>query len=246
MLGKLAIERTNTQEAVFQFQLLYDIAEELGDVDLFARALIHQAEMLRRRGRYEASLRRMDAAARYIENAPKNQNQNVSPWIQGALWKASAITAFTYGDEQTFLRSIDQARTVVENIRTNDIDTLNNDIDLVEILQTEAQGYTMLWKPEKAIEIYRKTDTLRPFRPLRDQSSYHIVKAQAYCALGDVQDGIVHAEKGLRMAETLGSARYITRLKQMSDRLSLTPLGKERALINLRKEVEASLQRMNS
>ena len=186
----------------------------------------------------------MDAAARYIKDAPKNYNQEVSPWIQGALWKAYAINSFNYGDEQAFIRSIGQARSVVENINSNNIDMLNNEIDLVEILQTEAQGYTMLWKPEKALDIYKKTDKLRPFRPMRDQSSYHIVKAQAYCYIGDLKTGLKHAEKGLSMAEILHSARYITRLKQMSDRLRDTPLGKERPLIDLRKEVLDSLQRV--
>jgi hypothetical protein len=67
MRGKLAIERTATKEAVSHFQEMYDIAEELGDPDLFTLALIHQSEMFRRRGRYEAAFRRIETAETYIK-----------------------------------------------------------------------------------------------------------------------------------------------------------------------------------
>jgi len=46
------------------------------------------------------------------------------------------------------------------------------------------------------------------------------------------------------MAEDLHSVRYIVRLKQMSDRLHHRPIGKERDMIELRDEIQETLQRV--
>jgi transcriptional regulator with XRE-family HTH domain len=239
MLGKFAIEHVRTKDALLHFQEMYDIAEELDDPNLLALALIHQAEMLRRQHRYQASFRRMDTAEQYIQvNADE-----VSKYIQAMFWKAYAITYFNYNDERGFLRAIDRATDMAEQAEDT-IDALNAGVDTVEILQTRALGYTQLWKPEKALEIYQKTDTLRPFRPLRDLSSYHIIKAQAYCYMGDFTTGTDYAMKGMELAESLHSIRYVIRLQQMAERLNVTPLSKERALKRLQREVAGTLERM--
>jgi hypothetical protein len=67
MLGKFAIEQVRTKDAIAHFQGMYDIAEELNDPNLSALSLIHQAEMLRRQHRYQASFRRMETAEQYIQ-----------------------------------------------------------------------------------------------------------------------------------------------------------------------------------
>jgi transcriptional regulator with XRE-family HTH domain len=236
MLGKQAIERTATQEAITHFQEMYDIAEELSDTDLLTLATIHQAEMFRRKGRYEASFRRIEAAEKRARDA--------SRWLQGFLWKIYARNFYVYGNEQGFLRAIDKAAAIAEDTETT-VDTVTNEFDRIGVLQERAHGYTMFWKPEKALAIYEQTDKLRPFRPLREQSSYHIVKAQAYCYSGELQPGIEHALTGLRMAEKLQSNRYIVRLQQMSDRLNVTPIGKERVMRDLRSEILNALHTLH-
>ena len=102
----------------------------------------------------------------------------------------------------------------------------------------------MRWQPEKALAIYQRTDTLHPFRPLRDQASYNIVKAQAHCYAGDIGQGLAYAKQGLKMAEQLHSIRYVTRLRQMSDKLHMTPIGKEHAMVEARKEILSTLEQM--
>ncbi|SRR6266487_335222 len=237
MLGKLAIERTATQEATAHFQELYDIAEEIGDVDLQTLALMHQSEMFRRRGWYQAAARRIEAAKRNIPH--------VSVYLQGSFWKVTARNSYVAGDEQEFLRAIDQAAAVAEAMKTPTIDTLSSEFDRVEVLQVRAQGFTFLWKPEKALEIYQQTDSLRPFRPVRYQSSYHIEKAQAYCYAGDIETGAIHATAGMQMAESLRSRRYVMRLREMADRISVTPIGKKQSMKELREEIHTTLQRMS-
>ncbi|HLI07905.1 MAG TPA: helix-turn-helix transcriptional regulator [Ktedonobacteraceae bacterium] len=245
MLGHLEIEKTATKEALFHFQEMYDIADELGDVDMIALAIIHQASMLRRRGWYDTAFRRFLAAEKHIKEAPEKYAESVSQWIQGVLWKEWAITAFTCGDEQGFLRTIDQAEQIAMGMGSS-IDSLAHDFHLLEVLQTRAQGFTMLWQPEKALAIYQRTDILRPFRPLRDQASYNIIKAQAHCYAGDIRQGLAYAEQGLKMAEKLHSTRYVTRLRQMSDRLNGTSIGRERAMLEARKEILSTLERMKA
>jgi transcriptional regulator with XRE-family HTH domain len=228
MLGKQAIERTATQEAIAHFQEMYDIAEELSDIDLLTLAMIHQAEMFRRKGRYEASFRRIEAA--------EKRSRDASRWLQGFLWKIYARNFYVYGNEQGFLRAIDKAAVIAEDTEKT-VDTVTNEFDRAGVLQEKAHGYTMFWQPEKALVIYEQTDKLRPFRPLREQSSYHIVKAQAYCYSGELELGIEHALTGLRMAEQLQSSRYVVRLQQMSDRLNVTPIGREHVMRDLRSEI---------
>lgn len=245
MLGQLEIEKTATREAILHFQEMYDIADELGDVDMLTLALVHQGSMLRRRGWYETAFRRFLAAEKHIKEAPEKYAVSVSPWIQGIFWKERAITAFTHGNEQEFLRAIDHAEGIATDMESS-IDSLSHDFHLLEVLQTRAHGFTILWQPEKALAIYQQTDTLRPFRPLRDLAAYTIIKAQAWCYAGDIKQGLSYAEKGLKMAEQLHSIRYATRLRQMSDRLNITPLGKERAMLEARKEIISTLEHMKA
>ncbi len=228
LLGRLAVEQTATQEAITRFQEMYDIAEELGDTDLLTLATIHQAAMLRRKGRFQASFRRLEAAEKGARSA--------SPWLRGLLAKTYARNYYVYGDEQCFLRSIDQAASIAENTEAT-IDTMTNGFDKIGVLEERAQGYTLLWQPEKALAIYQETDKLRPFRPLRAQNASHIAKAQAFCYRGDLQAGVEHALTGLRLAKQLQTSRYVLRLQQMSDRLSVTPISKERAMRDLRREI---------
>ena len=236
LLGRQAVERTATQEAITHFQGMYDIAEELGDSDLLTLAMIHLAAMLRRKGRFEASFRRLGAAERSA--------RGVSCWLQGLLAKTYARNFYVYGDEQGFLRAIDQAANIAEETEVT-LDTTINGFDKTGVLEERAQGYTLFGKPEKALAIYQETDKMRPFRPLRAQSAHHIAKAQAYCYRGDLRAGIEHALTGLHMAEELQSIRYVVRLQQMCDRLKITPIGKERVMLDLRTEILRAWDRLS-
>ncbi len=236
LLGRQAVERTATQEAITHFQGMYDIAEELGDGDLLILAMIHQAAMLRRKGRFEASFRCLSAAERSA--------CGVSRWLQGLLSKTYARNYYVYGNQQGFLRSIDQAASIAEDTEAT-VDTIINGFDKIGILEERAQGYTLFWKPEKALAIYQETDKLRPFRPLRAQSAHHIAKAQAYCYSGNLQTGIEHALTGLCIAEELQSIRYVMRLQQMCDRLKIMPIGKERMMQDLRTEILRAWDRLS-
>jgi tetratricopeptide (TPR) repeat protein len=136
------------------------------------------------------------------------------------------------GNEQGFLRTITPALEIAEHMKES-IAGLANDFSLDEVLQEQASGYTELWKPEKAIEIYQQTDRLRPFRPLRDQGAYIINKAQAYLQLQDLDQGIVLSLKGLQLASEYQSKRHIGWIEKSYNRLRVQPIGKDKRLNTL-------------
>ncbi|HEU0003587.1 MAG TPA: hypothetical protein VFQ36_21955, partial [Ktedonobacteraceae bacterium] len=96
-----------------------------------------------------------------------------------------------------------------------------------------AQGYSMLWQPQKALEIYRQTDKLKPFRPMRDLGSYTIIKAQAHAYNGNLEEGVKLALSGLELARGYRSARHVARIQKMYDRLRASPLGQHQLLRDL-------------
>jgi hypothetical protein len=92
----------------------------------------------------------------------------------------------------------------------------------------------MLWQPEKALTIYDQTDTLKPFRPIREMGSYMIIKAQAHAYSGDINKGVKLAIEGIEFAKSYKSRRHISRAQIMYERLSATPLGKHPRMKDLK------------
>ena len=225
MLGEMAFDQLSFSEAYGHFQEMFDLGEELADHDIIALAMTRQADLLRKKGRYEAAFRRFQAAEPYASHASK--------YVQGFRWQILSRAYSTNGDSASFEKAISNAQEIVENASTT-LDTVSHRLDLVQVLQERAQGYTMLWQPEKALEIYQQTDVLRPFRSLRDQGSYSIVKAQAFAYVGDLEQGIKYAIKGVELARAYHSKRHISRVQGMYDRLSVTPMGKSSRLRELR------------
>ena len=235
MLGKIANDHSQMASSVQEYQKMYDFAEEIGDTDLLLQATMHQADMFRRRGMQQNAYRRMEAAKRLLPDA--------SLYLQGVWHKLMARNHYTYGNLKGFQVEIALAEEIAYQVPES-IDAANNDFNLLEVLQEKGQGYTMLWQPEKALEIYKTTDQMKPFRPKRDLGSYTIIKAQAHCVSGDLNKGIDLAEQGIGLATSYHSNRHVTRLRIMSDRLGQTKLGLDKRLKSLSRDIYATLQTM--
>ena len=213
MKGKICFDQLKYEEAMGQFATMLAIGEELNDPDIITLGLMYQGDILRKRGLYETAIRRLEAA--------EKQSRSASLCAQGMVWCVLARAHAAYGQEALFLKAIDHAQEIIVNTQ-QDLNTLSHKFSLVEVLQERAQGYSMLWRPEKAIEIYRETDTLRPFRPIRDLGSYTIVKAQAQAYNGNIEEGIALAIRGIELARQYHSKRHISRIRGMYDRLNVT------------------------
>jgi transcriptional regulator with XRE-family HTH domain len=224
MMGKIAFDRLNYMEANGYFNEMVQLGEKLKDQNITALALIHQADILRKRGRYELAIRCLDAAQTYADESDTH--------ISGTRWKILARVYYEYGLEVNFLKAIDHAENIALQTQQT-LSTKSQEFNLVEVLQERAQGYSMLWQPQKALEIYQKTDKLKPFRPMRDLGSYTIIKAQAHAYNGDIEEGIRLALNGLELARGYHSARHVARIQKMYDRLKASPLGQHGLLRDL-------------
>jgi transcriptional regulator with XRE-family HTH domain len=225
MMGKISFDQLNYVEANGRFDEMYQLGQELDDSNIIALAMTHQGDILRKRGRYELAVRCLEVAQPYAETS--------DPYIRGMRWQILARAHYEYGYESSFLRAIDHAQEIALQTQST-LDAKYNQFNLIEVLQERAQGYTMLWQPQKALDIYKETDQLKPFRPLRDLGSYTIIKAQAHAFSGDIDEGVKLALKGLDIARGYGSKRHIARVQKMYDRLSTTPMSQHDLLRDLR------------
>ncbi len=225
MQGKIAFDQLRYTDAMGHFQEMLDLGEELRDPNISSLAQIHRADVLRKRGRYEASVKLLDAIRSITNSADE--------YVQGVRWQILARAHSAYGYNDLFLESIDNAEDIATSIKQT-IDTQYNQFNLVEVLQERGQGYTMLWLPEKALEIYHQTDKLKPFRPVREMGSYTIIKAQAHTYSGDIEKGIDLAIQGIELARGYGSERHISRVQGMYARLNVTSIGKHPRMKDLK------------
>ncbi|MBV9259136.1 MAG: helix-turn-helix domain-containing protein, partial [Ktedonobacteraceae bacterium] len=213
MSGKIAFDQLQYTQANGHFHEMLALGEELRDPDIQVLAKTYLADILRKRGRYQTAVALLEGAQPLSATA--------SPVVQGTRWRILARAHSCYSEPAKFLQTIDAAQEIATNLQES-LDTQAHEFSLVEVLQERAQGYTMLWQPEKALDIYQETDKLRPFRPIRDLGSYTIVKAQAHGYAGDIDTGIKLALRGIELARGYGSRRHVSRVQGMYDRLSVT------------------------
>lgn len=221
MIGKIAFDRLDLAAAAGHFSEMINLGEELHDPDIITLGMTLQGSLLRKRGRFEHATRCFNATKPYADVA--------SAGVQGVRYSLMARLYYDSGNELEFLRAINLALEIAEHMKDS-ITGLANDFSLDEVLQEQASGYTELWKPEKAIEIYQQTDRLRTFRPLRDQGAYIINKAQAYLQLENLNQGIEFSLKGLQLAAEYQSRRHIGWIEKSYNRLRVLPVGKEKRL----------------
>ena len=174
MQGKIAFDRLDFAAASGYFSEMIDLGQELNDSDIITLGMVNQGSIFRKRGRFEQALRCFEATKPYADVA--------SPSVQGIRYNLMARGYYDSGDEQGFLRTIHAALDIAADMKDS-IASLANDFSLDDVLQEQASGFTELWKPEKAIEIYKETDRLRPFRPLRDQGHIQLTKRRHICTL---------------------------------------------------------------
>lgn len=221
MMGKIAFDHLDYAAASGHFAEMQELGKTLNDADIQALAMIHQGDVLRKRRRYDLAFRCLEAAQPYADAAV--------PGIQGLRALVLARGLYCFGDKQHFQRAIDTALSIAQQTTTT-IGTLANQFTFDDVLQEQAAGLTTLWQAGKALEIYQETDRLHPSRPLREQGSYLIDKAQAFFHLGDFNLGLELARQGIELALEYRSPRHIARLDTTYDRLLSSPLGKEQQM----------------
>lgn len=226
MQGKVAFDRLDFATANGHFQDMLELGEELHNPNVIGLAMMHQGDILRCRGRFEHAIKCLEAADKYAVVGSKSTN--------GLRWQQLARSYAEYGHKSAFELAINEAEQVARNLDANDLDATSNQFNLIDVLQERAQGYTLLGEPQKALEIYQESERLKPFRPMRELGVFIILQAQAHAYAGDVEAGVSFALQGLRLARGYNSKRHVSRVQRMYDRLSVTPVSKDRRLQDLR------------
>jgi transcriptional regulator with XRE-family HTH domain len=224
MQGRIAYDSLNLTLASGHYSDMIDLGHELNDADIITIGMVRQGSIFRKRGLFETALKRFEAAKPYAEAA--------SPNVQGVRHLHMATAYADLGNEQGFLRSINPALDIASHIKQS-ITSLANEFTLDEVLLSQSTGFSELGKPEKALEIYKETDLLRPFRPLRERGRYIIEKAQAHLYEGDLDEGIKLSLEGLQLVSEYKSRRHIGWVEKTYNRLRVLPGGKEKRLDTL-------------
>jgi transcriptional regulator with XRE-family HTH domain len=226
--GESAFDRLELQAAVDQFHQAHEIGVELGDSDTIAGAQIQLGDVARRRRQYGRALRVLDAAERQAATA------SVLTQVRGHQARARAFAELS--DRARFERAIGRADELVATIP---VEHQRAPAHSAQGLRLErGQGLTLLGRPAAALAIY---DEISPstFGTDREQGSFLIIHAQALAHAGHRREGVSVAVRGLELARGYGSARHVSRVQRMYDRLARTWPRSEPALVDLRDALAA-------
>ena len=224
MKGKIAFDQLDYPNASGYFQQMRELGEELNNPDIIALSMIRQGDLLRRRGRYELAVRCLEAAKPFADAGNITTN--------GMRLQTLARTYAEFQQRSLFLNAIEKALEAADHIKP-ELDTTNNQFTLIGVLQEKGQGHTLLGEPQIALDIYRESERIQPFRPIRDLGVLTILKAQAHAYNGNMDKGVNLALRGLTLANEYHSRRHISRIQRMYDRLRVTPLGRHARLRDL-------------
>ena len=234
MRGRMAFDRLDFAAASGHFSEMIDLGNELNDPDIITTGMVYQASLLRKRGRFETSIRCFQAAKPYADAS--------SEAVKGIYHVNFSTVYADSSQEKLFLEEIDSALELAKEMKES-LTGLANDFSLDDVLWAQAGGFSELWKPAEALKVYEQTDKLRPFRPLRELGAYTIDKGEAYLKLGDLDQGITLSLKGIQLATQYQSKRHLGWVEKTYNRLRVLPIGKEKRLETLREAiVEAKKQ----
>ncbi len=225
MLGRIAYDRLDFAGASGHASEMIDLGQELNDPDIIIVGMVRQGSILRKRGRYESALRCFEATNQYMEASSTD--------VQGQRLIHIAATYADKGDIEGFDRTIDAALELTGRLKPS-ISALVNEFSLEEVLLEQAAGSTELWKPERAIEVYKETDRLRPFRPMRERGRNLLWKGQAHLFSEDIDQGMKLSLEGLALATAYQSKRHVGWLEKTYNRLRVLPIGQGKRLDPLR------------
>ena len=225
MQGRIAFDRLDFATASGHFSEVIDLGEELNDPDIITMGMVYQGSLLRKRGRFETSLRCFERAKPYADAS--------SEATRGIYHLNMSTLHADANHESPFLRAIESAFNVAAETRP-DVESLANEFSVEDVQWAHASGLSALWKPEEAIKIFKEIDKQNPFTTLRALGGYTISKGKAYLRLGDLDTGVKLHLEGIRMATEYQSRRHIGWVEDMYNRLLVLPIGKDKRLNDLR------------
>jgi hypothetical protein len=187
----------------------HDVGVDTCDHDLVARARTQLGDVARRQGRHSWALRLLESAERPVAAAGAE-----------AQVRHARVMARTYaelGDRKSFAQAIDTAWSTASMVPSEDRREGCHGPAGVQL--ERGQGLTLLGEPRSALRIYAEA-ALPGEEGDREHGSFVIIHAQALAHSGDLDEGVRRAVHGLALARSYGSARHISRVQRMHDRLA--------------------------
>jgi hypothetical protein len=227
-LGDMAFDRLAYAEATEHYHQAHEIGVELGDPDLAAGAMIQLGDIARRRGLHTAGLRRLAAAKADVAAA--------SMPTRVRRCQTAARAHAEVGDRSAFDAEIDQAEELAVWAGAEAPDMATSSPQDVRL--ERAQGLTVLGCAAEALAIHEAEQPVLVTD--RQRGSYLIIRAQALAHAGHLDEGVAVALEGLALARSYGSARHVSRVQRMHDRLVRKLPASEPRLVQLREALAAS------
>lgn len=225
MQGRMAFDRLDFAAASGHFSEMIDLGQELNDPDIIAMGMVYQGSLLRKRGRFETSLRCFEKARPFADAA-----SNITKGIYHLNMSTLCADAC---QESPFMHAIEAAFNVAGEIKP-DMESLANEFSIDDVKWAHASGLSALWKPDQALEVFKEIDKQNPFTTLRALGGYTISKGKAYLRGGDLEMGVSLHLEGVQMATEYQSKRHIGWIEDMYTRLLVLPFGKDKRLNTLR------------
>src|SRR5258707_807359 len=234
MRGRIAFDRLDFAAAAGHFSEMMELGQEVNDPDIVATGMLYQGSLLRKRGRFETSLRCFEAAKPYVDAA--SDATKGTYYLNLSTLHADAV------HEKPFLQAIEGAMNVAQDMSPG-IDSLANEFTMSDVLWANASGFSAMWKAKEAPDIFKQIDNSPAgdvFKPMRALGGYTISKGKAYLRLGDLDKGIELSLKGIQLASEYHSKRHVGWVRDIYTRLLVLPIGKDQRLNTLRDALEDS------
>lgn len=231
LLGALAIDNLENDEAIAQYRRALAVSEELRDPNLIAAHTTQLGDAYRRKGEKQTALTLMEGA---LDNAG-----TVVKATRGYVLEMLAYTYADAGNESAFQRRIEEATDLLAHSGEGEGATQRDFIPF-EVLEIYGKALRDFGRPTEALAYLERAEQALASRPNvpRWHAVLTISKAQALCDAGELDTGVQLAIQGLIMAHNCRSPRQMNRVRKLLRKLETsTQAGGEPALALLREVI---------
>jgi tetratricopeptide (TPR) repeat protein len=231
LLGALALDHLENDEAIAQFRRALTLSEELRDPDLIAAHTTQLGDGYRRKGDKDTALALMEGA---LANA-----RAVSKATHGYVLEMLAYTHADAGQEAAFERRIEEATDLLAHSGDGE-GAAQRDFIPFEVLEIYGKALRDFGRPTEALAYLEQAERALVSRPNvpRWHAVLTISKAQALCDAGELEAGVQFGMQGLLLAHACRSPRQMNRVRKLLRKLETSVMpGETTTLTPLRELV---------
>jgi tetratricopeptide (TPR) repeat protein len=230
LLGALALDRLDNEEAIQQFRRALTLSEELRDPDLTAAHTTQLGDAYRRKGEKETALGFMEAALANARAAERS--------TRGYILEMLAYTYADAGNEPAFRRHIEEATDLLGHSGEGQ-GAGQRDFIPFEVLEIYRKALRDFGHPVQALGFLDQAERALVSRPNvpRWHAVLTISKAQALCDAGELDAGVQLAIQGLLLAHACQSPRQMNRVHKLLRKLEASDMASSPALVPLREVI---------